>query len=169
MNPIKQARIERGMTQRELAVFAGMTPHALLRYEQGLYEQISPNLLSCLEWEFNIKPEDLKADYAKFRHDQQIACAEHMQHPPRIQITAEKHPFTLFREGITRRAVGKDTRIGFCILLAINPAVVLNYDSGKQATMPHLIKDALLNAGLDEGYLKMLDNYGQIWFERYGC
>lgn len=168
-NPIKEARLARGLSQKALAASASMSTHALMRYEQGLYEHISPNLLQTLQSELQVSQEGIIQDYVAFRLETQRAAASLFDPAPAATLEAAQHPFVGFREAITQRAVGSDARIRFCILLAINPAVVLNYDSGKQRAMPHLIKEALLNAGLDETYLSMLDIYGQIWFERYGC
>lgn len=58
--------------------------------------------------------------------------------------------------------------MAFCILLALNPAVVYTYDMGKQPTMPHLIREGLLNAGVGEAYLQGLMQLGEIWYERNG-
>lgn len=171
-NPIKELRLERGMTQKELAELAGMTPHGLLRYEQGLYENLSNNLLTTISDHFGFTPEDHSLfiqQYDAFRLEIQRNASIYMDNPPPVQISPNHHPFETFRDHVTLRAVGTKSRIRFCILLAVNPAVVLNYDKGKQGPMPSLISEALKTANLDERYLEMLNIYGQLWHERYGC
>ena len=172
MNPIKEARLNAGMSQKELAALSNMSTHAVLRYEQGLYENLSNNLLMTLSDHLGLSADEHKLmlqAYDNFRLETQRAAAPLMEHPSPIQINVDFHPFVAFREHITMRAVGKANRMRFCILLALNPAVVLNYESGKQGPMPALIKAGLTNAKLDKGYLEMLEIYGQIWHERYGC
>lgn len=170
-NPIKSARLARGLSQRGLANLASMSPHALLRYEQGLYEHISPALLETICLQFDLDAATVAHDYNVFRMETQRSAHEWMRDSDLtpIQISPDVHPFVSFREGVTLRAVGRTSRIRFCILLAINPAVVLNYDNGRQGPMPTLIREALINAGLKDEYLKKLDIYGQLWHERYGC
>ena len=167
-NPIKRLRRERGLSQKGLADALDMSTHGLLRYEQGLYEHLSPKILEWIGENTNDRAYE-ECAYQEFRKHQQWIASQWVDNLPPIQINAEAHPFVTFREHITTRAVGTKSRIRFCILLAVNPAVVLNYDKGKQGPMPSLIKEALTNAGVDPEYLHRLDVYGQIWHERYGC
>lgn len=169
MNPIKEARLAKGLTQKALAQAAYMSPHALMRYEQGLFDHVSPNLLEAMQNELGVIPEGIEKDYAAFRLAVQRDAHQYMEHPPRIHLDPSQHPFRAFREAVTMTAVGSKASIRFCILLALNHATVLNYDAGKQRTMPNAIREALVNAGLDANYLAMLETYCEIWHERYGC
>lgn len=168
MNPIKQARQARGLSQKDLAEHLGVSPHALLRYEQGLYEEISPHILNYVSGLADLPIARIKNDYRIFRLETQQRAKSLFYPLPVVRITPEEHPFTYFRRECMERRTGKDSRIGFCILLAMNPAVVLNYDKGKQGPMPALIKQALKNAEVYDNYIELLDTYGQLWHERYG-
>lgn len=165
---IKKLRLDRGLTQREVANATGMTTHAVLRYEQGLYEHLSPALANYYAELTDDSPENIQLAYLADRHFTQFNASEHFNSLPPLSIRAGEHPFLTFRKYVTQRAVGKDSRMAFCILLALNPAVVYTYDMGKQPTMPHLIREGLLNAGVGEAYLQGLMQLGEIWYERNG-
>lgn len=165
---IKKLRLDRGLTQREVAQHTGMTTHAVLRYEQGLYEHLSPALANYYAELTDDSPENIQLAYLADRHCTQFNASEAFNSLPPLSIRAGGHPFLTFRRYITQRAVGKDSRMAFCILLALNPAVVYTYDMGKQPTMPALIKQGLLNAGVGEAYLQGLMQLGEIWYERNG-
>ena len=166
---IKKLRLDRGLTQREVAQRTGMTTHAVLRYEQGLYEHLSPNLTAYYATLIvGATPEMIQRTYTQDRILKQQYANEHFNSLPPLSIRAGEHPFLTFRKYITQRAVGKDSRMAFCILLALNPAVVYTYDMGKQPTMPSLIREGLLNAGVGEAYLQGLMQLGEIWYERNG-
>ena len=166
---IKTLRLTRGLTQREVAQHTGMTTHAVLRYEQGLYEHLSPALTNYYATLIaDATPEMIQRTYTQDRILKQQYAREYFQSLPPLSIRAGEHPFLTFRKYITTRAVGKDSRMAFCILLALNPAVVYTYDMGKQPTMPALIKQGLLHAGVGEAYLQGLMQLGEIWYERNG-
>lgn len=166
---IKKLRLDRGLTQREVAQHTGMTTHAVLRYEQGLYEHLSPALADYYATLIvGATPEMIQRTYTTDRILTQQYASEHFNSLPPLTIRAGEHPFLTFRKYITTRAVGKDSRMAFCILLALNPAVVYTYDMGKQPTMPSLIREGLAGAGVGEAYLQGLMQLGEIWYERNG-
>ena len=168
---MKTIRLNAGKTQREVASETNMTTHAVLRYEQHLYEHLSPNLAkyyASLSPDPRTNAQRIQEQYTAARLQIQFNAAEYFQSLPPLSIRAGEHPFLTFRKYITTRAVGKDSRMAFCILLALNPAVVYTYDMGKQPTMPSLIREGLLNAGVGEAYLQGLMQLGEIWYERNG-
>lgn len=166
---MKTIRLNAGKTQREVANETNMTTHAVLRYEQHLYEHLSPNLAKYYASLVpGLNAQRVQEQYTAARLQIQFNAAEHFNSLPPLTIRAGEHPFLTFRKYITTRAVGKDSRMAFCILLALNPAVVYTYDMGKQPTMPSLIREGLLNAGVGEAYLQGLMQLGEIWYERNG-
>lgn len=167
---IKRIRTNAGITQKEVARVTGMTSQAVLRYEQGLYEELSPKLL---EYYGDISSDDspnryenIAAQYQMDRMKIQRDASHAFNSLPPLRMVVGEHPFCTFRKAITSRAVGKDSRMAFCILLALNPAVVYTYDTGKQPTMPSLISQGLRNAGLNGDYLTGLEELGAIYYER---
>lgn len=165
---IKKLRLNAGKTQREVALATGMTTHAVLRYEQGLYEHLSPSLITYYAELAQDYPENIQIGYLNDRHLIQRNAAEYFTSLPPLTLRGTEHPFLSFRKHVTQRAVGKESRMSFCILLALNPAVVYTYDMGKQPTMPALIHQGLLYAGIGEVYLQGLMQLGEIWHERNG-
>jgi DNA-binding XRE family transcriptional regulator len=167
-NPLKAARLSAGMTQKAIASATDMTPHAILRYEQGLYDQLSPKLsLFCSE-HLDLLPSEVEAEYRLFQHNRRRDSAGYFLPFPNLVMSPSEHPFVYFRNVITTRAVGKKTRIGFCVLLAMNPAVVLQYEKGRTAHLPLLMVGCLRDAGVPGDKIKDLDSYGEIWHERHG-
>jgi DNA-binding XRE family transcriptional regulator len=168
MNPLKQARLASGLTQKNLAIETGMTPHAILRYEQGLYDALSPKLSLYASQHLQILPSEVEQSYHEFQLERRRQSAQYFIPFPHLTLHPHEPPFIYFRNSITTRAVGKKTRIGFCILLAMNPAVVLQYERGLARHLPLLVSGALKDAGVSDGHIKDLDSYGEIWSERYG-
>lgn len=165
MNPIKELRKKHNLTQRALAEQAGISPTALLRYEQGLYEEISEKIVDAL---YGIDDDAalLRVQYRWWRQDHQLEAAKYFKPLPHLVVIGDEHPFVTFRRSITTRAVGKDSRISFCILLAIHPSVVLDYEASKQEHMPNLIQVALTAAGVPEHYINSLDQLGGVYYDR---
>jgi transcriptional regulator with XRE-family HTH domain len=167
-NPIRAARRSLNLTQRSLAEQAGISPTAVLRYEQGLYEEISDKIYrTLLEYEpLDVSIVDLPAYYRAWRTHHQYEASKYFNPLPALAVLSDEHPFVTFRRSITTRAVGKDSRISFCILLAIHPSVVLDYEAGKQEHMPNLIQQALANAGVSARYINSLDQLGGVYYDR---
>lgn len=159
-NPIKKLRQELNLTQKALAEQAGISPTAVLRYEQGLYQEISPKITKVLE------DDNLPKRYHLWRLVHQQSAEEYFKELPQLTIKPGEHPFETFRKTVTSRAVGKDSRVSFCILLAIHPSVVAEYEKAKQMHMPRLIQEALDTAGVPDTYINSLDQFGAIYYER---
>ena len=168
-NPIKRLRIKHNMTQAGFAELAGMSPTALLRYEQGIYETPSEKIVNAfhsLNDDDSDDPFLLSVQYHNWRMEVQKEASKYVNPLPSLAVLKDEHPFTTFRKAITTSAVGKDSRMSFCILLAIHPSVVLDYEKCKQPHMPALIHSALSNAGINEEYINSLDQLGVVYYER---
>lgn len=168
INPIRILRDRFYMTQRSLAEQAGMSPSAILRYEQGLYQEISEKICGVFKEKDSLDAyiNDLPAYYRAWRTNYQYKASKYTHPLPNLQVRPNEHPFITWRKTLTTRAVGKDSRISFCILLAVHPSVVLDYENAKQAHMPKLIRDALLNAEVPATHLDNLDQLGVIYYDR---
>src|SRR6478735_12682537 len=135
INPLKETRLHAGMTQKYLATQTGMTPHAILRYEQGLYEDLSPKLSLFISEHLDMLPSQVEKQYHDFQKQRRTLTSQFLTPFPHLVMNAHQHPFVYFRNDITMRAVGKKTRVGFCILLAMNPAVVIQYENGTKKNL----------------------------------
>lgn len=167
MNIIKELRQEKGLTQRQIATLSDMSAQAVMRYEQGLYEGLSAKLRDTLAELADLDPNLIDYNYEQFREAVQFEARAYVLPPPPIVITADKHPFCHFRETVSKRRNGAASRISFCILLAMHPATVAEYDEGKVIHMPALIHRGLTNAGLSSDYLNQLSAVGELWYERH--
>lgn len=165
-NPIRSLRRSFNLTQRSLAEQAGISPTAVLRYEQGLYEEVSGKIVTALAEHDPIEAARIPSKYRSWRNAHQVAAHKFFEPLPALAVLSDEHPFVTFRRSITTRAVGKDSRISFCILLAIHPSVVLDYEAGKQEHMPNLIQQALINAGVTSMYVNSLDQLGGVYYDR---
>lgn len=167
MKTFKSLRTERGITQHELAMRAGVSTQAVMRYEQGLYEGLSYSIARNLAIMTDTPVDEVYKTYDLARNEQQLN-ADLTKVPP-IRLLGDKHPFETFREDVMKSKGKNPSRIAFCILLAIHPATVAEYDSGRVKHMPALIERALDNAGLDSEYLDTLKTLGEIWYERHSA
>lgn len=168
MNPLKETRLKVGMTQKAIAAATDMTQHAILRYEQGLYDQLSPKLSLFCSNALDKYPSEIEEQYHNFQLERRQNSAQYLDPFPHLVMHPHQHPFVFFRNEVTVRAVGKKTRVGFCVLLAMNPAVVIQYERGLTRHLPPLISSCLRDAECSADKIKDLDSYGEIWSERYG-
>lgn len=158
MNPIRQARLDSHLTQKELAQRLGISTLAVIRYEQGLYQNISEKFTA----ELGVKNDS----YQAWRTMHQEAAREYMKPFPFVRTIPDgEHPFVQFRKIITQRAVGTSSRMAFCILLALHPATVASYEKCGLRKLPNAISVALYNAGVSLAQINELDTFGQYYYD----
>jgi transcriptional regulator with XRE-family HTH domain len=165
-NPIKQLRESHNITQQQLATEASTSTLAVLRYEQGLYDEPSQKIVTALAVLTDTPPTTLTQAYHEWRRDLRQENSIYFENPPPLSVRPDEHPFVTFRKTITTRAVGKDSRMAFCILLAIHPSKVSEYEKGMQAHIPRLILDSLIDVGLKPYYIEGLDQLGVVYHDR---
>ena len=174
INPLKKWRTRLQLSQRELAFKADVTPQAILKYEQGLYQDPSPNITKAImqaavEKGFYVDYEKLIRDYRDWRIVHQVAQRWIFDRVITLPIKPNEHPFITFRERLynPQRVTNKGYSIqGFSVLLALHPATVSYYNAGRCREMPKVIHDGLIRAGLREGLVEELDSLGGIYFDQ---
>ena len=72
INPFRRLRLREGLSQQELAKRAGLSKHAVLRSEQGMYDKPLPNLVAYFTENFNVSAHQITTEYSEF----QIATRE---------------------------------------------------------------------------------------------
>jgi transcriptional regulator with XRE-family HTH domain len=167
INPLKRARIDLGLSQAELAKRVGVSPGAILKYEQGLYQEPSHKILRTIAAVGESQDQFMNLavltnEYHKWRESHQ-ATHHWLFQPIRYLpiVSLSDHPFRLFRQ-----RVGEGYSVqGFAVVLAVHPATIQNYDSGKNRTMPSIIKSALLNSGCRASVVDELDQLGERYFD----
>ena len=166
INPLKKTRQNLGLSQAKLADLCGISPGAVLKYEQGLYQEPSHKILNVLaavglDQDCIINLEHLTEDYYQWRLIHQAAQRWVFADVRVFRANDEEHPFRTLR-----RTVGRGYTVqGFAVLLAVHPSTIQDYDSGKVRSMPGPIRDALEVAGCRESVLVDINKFGEQHYD----
>lgn len=145
LNPLKALRLSAGWTQQELADFGGITRHAVLRTEQGVYALPPPAILSVFSQRLpGSSIPYLETEYKAWQRRMRQATSRLMPDAPGISGAATSSQFRDWRIF----TLGISSRMEFCRLFCVHPAVVEKYEKGQQARMPDQLQEALTDAGL---------------------
>lgn len=183
MNPIKELRNQLGLTQQDLANLAGISQQGVLRYEQSLYEEPSDKLVNTLvntvsAHELSLEgtelsqysgpaptPGDLRnaiiEAYTANRLEVQREAEYLFRHPHNVTRIGNQHPFETWRT----KVLDSGSRMKFCILLAVHPSVVAEYEKGRRRYIPRSLREALLTAGVGNNLLSDLDYAGSLYYD----
>ena len=138
-SPVKAWRDLLGLSQSKLAQEAGMSEQTIIRYEQLLYSDLSPRLISI----FKALGEE-ETYYERLYHRSQVLTRSEtdwfratVPHPVDA-FDLETHPFIMWRESL-----GFSKRMEFCRAACVSPPQLLSLETGGQGTMPKQFKDAL--------------------------
>ena len=184
LNPIKELRNRLDLTQQDLANLAGISQQGVLRYEQSLYEEPSDKLVDTLCTELALRglsptndpelgeylgswstPTDLRNSIIRryqenrLQIQQDAAYLFRYSHP--VTRFANEHPFETWRA----KVLDSRSRMRFCILLAVHPSVVAEYEKGKRRYIPRSLREAHSNAGVGNNLLTDLDYAGSIFYD----
>lgn len=165
-NPLKSTRQLLGLSQAKLADLCNVSPGAILKYEQGLYQEPSKKILSMLaavgkDQDIIIDLFELTDSYYTWRQLHQAAQHWLFQDLRVFRANEEEHPFRTLR-----RTIGKSYTVqGFAVLLAVHPSTIQDYDSGKVRVMPKIIRQALENAGCRETVLIDIEKFGEQFYD----
>lgn len=172
---IGRLRREANLTQADLARLAGITRIAVLRYEQGIYSQLSDKLADTLSEVHpdNPSPKTIHSLYAADRKAQRQVARNILGVLPVLRVSTDpcRSPFYNFRVdvmvGSSHRSSYEgdlnDSRMAFCNLLGLHPATVVDYERGVTKTMPVGIKEALIEVGFSEEYVADLGAIQEAW------
>ncbi len=175
-NPITFALDWLNVSQTSLASVLGhKSPQTLRRLEQGLYEALPDVIVEDIarlisetagsDWPLGTIENDIIRAYDQFRSLVQLRNS-YLSNPTTCPEPTlgnyDYHPFALWRT----KLIKSNSRMEFCKLLAINPAVVVEYESGRRSSMPPHIRSSLSNAGFNSQMLNFLDEYGSIWHDQ---
>ena len=168
---IGRLRREANLTQADLARLAGITRIAVLRYEQGIYSQLSDKLADTLSEVHpdNPDPRTIHSLYAADRKAQRQVARNILGVLPVLRVSTSpcRSPFYNFRVdvmiGSSYEGDLNDSRMAFCNLLGLHPATVVDYERGVTKTMPVGIKEALIEVGFSEEYVADLGAIQEAW------
>lgn len=157
-NPLKTARLNRGLTIDSLARQANISKQLVIRSEQGTYVNPPPTLLTFL---FPLSADQYAADiaYRDYQNTQRRQAAQLLIPDPPIPPVGE-HPFIHWRT-----ASGITTTMRFCILFCVQHAILHKFENKPLAviTTPTNLKEALLDAEVSEDALNLLE----LLFQNY--
>jgi DNA-binding XRE family transcriptional regulator len=160
-NPFRKFRTELGISQTEFAKRAGVSKHAILRLEQGMYDKPLPSVVEYVTSQSDLTNYSLLKDYEYFqqatRQDNELifgAMALRLMNCP-----VGTHPLTYLRDlqGLNQTELAKR--------LCISQTVINNFES-KPATQ-HTVPLQLLHALRDNGYKHSALVALEEWYEAY--
>lgn len=160
MNPLKEARLAFNWTQNELAREANITPNALIKNEQGLYPEPSNKVVLALGGD-----QRMIADYKLWRLEHlDAACSFFTRHKEilGLQPSGGLNPFICWRV----HHLHIDSRLEFCKLLVLHPAVVQKYEQGEMRTMPESLYETLRRVGVSHDSVIYLNRLGESYYDR---
>lgn len=158
-NPLKQARLNLGLTQKELAFHLAMTPGAVLKYEQGLYEQPSQKLVEYLAYD-DEEADLLVLDYHSWRCRKRRSV--NLPALGALSFSKDFHPMETYRNSLQKSPQG------FCVMLCIHPGSYADYESGHLSNMPRSLSEALSDGGLSRVEITIIQDYAREFHIRYG-
>jgi transcriptional regulator with XRE-family HTH domain len=165
INPLKSTRVFLGLSQAKLAVLAKVSPGAILKYEQGLYQEPSHKILRTLQavgedLDYIVDLNKITEEYHHWRLLHQASQRWLFEDIRTLAWNENTHPFR-----ILRHTVGSGYSLqGFAVLLAVHPSTLQTYDNSKIKWMPSVIKSALLTAGCREHLIKEIDSKGARYY-----
>lgn len=167
-NPLKNARLQLNLTQRELAVKVGITPNAVIKYEHGLYPEPSDKIINALSAAIDGGPSyaiALRMSYMNWRYDRIVAAIPFFKRyldTSSVAPSGGENPFISWRV----RHLHISSRMEFCKLLVLHPAIVQKYEEGQMRQMPEVIWSTLKAVGLPVGSLSYLNSLGESYYDR---
>jgi transcriptional regulator with XRE-family HTH domain len=165
-NPIKDLRESLGLTQKELAAQAGVTPNRVLREEQFVYERPSEKILFAL-WTAMEESDDahhIEGDYLKAREqlhreftDDLITSPFYDQHVKYAldyaidywdALSELRSPVRMFRESLFENYGLPPSAIKFSIYTGMHPGTLSDIETGKTdwngaAALKHVLRSNL--------------------------
>lgn len=147
-NVIRDLRTSAGLTQKELAELAGVTPGRVLREEQFVYVEPSPAIVRALSEKFEqgVSPREIVADYVASRErmhqdffDDMVLSDNHLNALARsvdyavdyYDQGAMKPPTKLFREHLFQHYGLPDSAIKFSQYTGMHPGTLSDMELGK--------------------------------------
>lgn len=159
MNPLKAARQDLGLTQDQLGKEAnGIARLTVLRAEQGVYQLPPPAILNALQRR-GLNPEKLEREYLLWQtRERQLhrhALSLPLPTPADFAAVADfsDAEFSAYAQSqplVQWRIIsGIESQIEFCKMFCVHPAVISNFEAGRQRKIPTQLVDALTDAGID--------------------
>lgn len=182
VNPFLAARLELGYTQFDVAEEVGVSRNFIVRTESGEYPHPSQNLLEYYAGGDNSKADLLKDQYAAYRvtsreraygllypgfetpDDFLVPGAANLMHPllywnnRTVQITPELVPTYPLATSL----------YALCRAFCVHHAVMHNWTTGNQKSVPKVFLEALFESGYSESCLIGLEGAYRLYLRAGG-
>jgi DNA-binding XRE family transcriptional regulator len=160
-NPFRRFRTELGLSQKDFAKKCGVSKHAVLRLEQGMYDRPLPAVMQYIVENSDLSYYALVADYEDFQ--KAVSSESELIFGPMalnlMNCPRGTHPLTFLRNkyGYNQTSLAK--------ALCISQTVVNNFEAKyvTQHTVPRQLLDALRDNGYKHSALVALEE----WYEAY--
>lgn len=161
VNPLYWYRLMENISISQLAKDFNVTESTIIRTEQGLYNEIPPNVLRNLA-AHSLSPDTVRRQYARYQTGKRLKSGARYsrrtygEYRSLTKKNPEENPLVLFRASF----LGYKSRLAFCKDFCLHPSTVKRVEDGLSQTLPQSILDALGDAGFDGWLLeKLLENY----------
>jgi len=162
-NPVQLCRKQLGYTLDQLSKATGVNLQAIHLLEQGCYFPVLPRIEQFFTDRHVITAEELREAYINYQFHQRSVFGESHGIPELSDVgywdgsTCPFEEFRIQRVKVTRTALAK----GLCV----QPAVLFRLANNQSKTIPSLLSNALLEAGLS---LELLDELSERTADYYG-
>lgn len=161
---LRSMRTERGLSQVDLAMEAGVSRHSILRMEQLCYPTPLPNVIQALSDITGVSETELVKRYQENVHsNRELAKVTYFYDVHVLwkalnfaKSSTSKHPFMVWRETVMASIGEATSRIHFCSVVTVHPAILDKYESFKTG-FPEQLEIALKESGIPAsmlGYFK---------------
>lgn len=162
-NPFRNIRINAQLTQALLAKRAGVSKHAVLRLEQGMFPDPLPKLLNYYVDTFNVSRTSLLREYAKFQIRQReragllLGDIEHKLFEWANGVDdGQTHPLVYLR--LSCRPVLNPTELAKRLCISQTVVTYFEKNAISQKTVPYQLLLALSQAGYGDDDLLALES-----------
>lgn len=159
VNPFKDIRNKANLSQYELARRAGVTKHAVLRLEQGMYTDPLPTLLTFFTGTFNVSRTSLIRQYEEFQVQTRQNNARLLGDFTSLTPPVGTHPLTYLRE----RAGFNPTSLAKALCLSQSTIGYFEKRPVNQHTVPEQLIIALHDADYSSDETDWLEHAYKVY------
>lgn len=160
-NPFRKFRAELGLTQLEFGNRCGVSKHAVLRLEQGMYDQPLPSVMELLIAN-GYDDYEVKQEYVEFQKQTRELTPRLLGHSFNMRLAGCPvgiHPLSHLRhtQGLNQTQFAK--------MLCISQTVVNNFET--KVANQHTVPEQIINALHDNGYTGIETHMLEEWYEAH--
>jgi transcriptional regulator with XRE-family HTH domain len=155
LNPLKTIRTNAGISQIGMAHRLGVSRQYVTRIEQGLYAHLPDEVLTEYATLGDRPVAVLQEQYEEViwaKRESLVPTCRAVNWSRFLEALPENNGLELLRE-----TLGFNSRISFCIKLAVHPSTVLLFETDRTKKLPTDVVEALLTAGVPSNVIYAID------------